>query len=326
MKVLDLFSGIGGFSLGLQRAGMETVAFCEIDPFCRKVLHKHWPRAPIHDDIRTLQGTEFGPIDVICGGFPCQPFSLAGKQKGKNDDRHLWPEMLRVIAQARPTWVIAENVTGIIGMVLDDVLTDLENEGYTSRTLNIPACGVDAPHRRERIWIIAHSNKGLRGQGSAEQPERQDVNRVCEGSISDTNCELIRNQSGRGPGSERKSSPELGNNGQTQPLADPNCGKRKPGPKHSRRETRRNISQRDIKAGSLANTDSKRESQSEGIKQQSRRRTSNGSKQPRAEWPTEPGVGRVVNGLPGRVDRIKGLGNAVVPQIPEIIGRAIMEN
>ena len=131
MRVLDLFSGIGGFSLGLERAGMETVAFCEIEEFPRKVLAKHWPGVPIHKDIRDLKGDAIGPVDLICGGYPCQPFSTAGKRRGKEDDRHLWPEYLRLIREIRPTWVIGENVAGHISMGLDQVLADLEGEGYT---------------------------------------------------------------------------------------------------------------------------------------------------------------------------------------------------
>ena len=166
MRVLDLFSGIGGFSLGLQRAGMQTVAFCEIDPFCRQVLQKRWPEVPIFEDIFKLTKAELvkagvmgdaKPIDIICGGFPCQPFSVAGKQRGKRDDRYLWPEMLRVISEVRPRWIVCENVPGIIKLALDDVLSDLESLGYTCQTFNIPACAVDAPHKRDRIWIVAHT-------------------------------------------------------------------------------------------------------------------------------------------------------------------------
>ena len=147
MRVLDLFSGIGGFSLGLESAGMETVAFCEQDKFCQKVLAHHWPDLPIHSDITELNGYEYrGAVELICGGFPCQPFSVAGKRRGKEDDRALWPEMLRVIREVAPRWVIGENVSGIIAMELDQVLFDLESEGYTCWTFVIPACAVDAHH------------------------------------------------------------------------------------------------------------------------------------------------------------------------------------
>lgn len=233
LKVLDLFSGIGGFSLGLERAGMETVAFCEIDKFCQKVLKKHWPGVEIFEDITKLDGKQFnGAIDVVCGGFPCQPYSVAGKQKAEKDSRHLWPEMLRIIREAKPTWVIGENVKGIIKLGLDTVCKDLEAEGYTIRLFNIPACGVGAPHRRERIWIVAYTN-----------------NIGCEGS----ECEAI----------------------QRQPI------------------------------------------QSWEFK--------GGYQEWRDGWPiSAPKVCGVANGIPNRTHRLRALGNAVVPQIPEIIGRAIM--
>jgi DNA (cytosine-5)-methyltransferase 1 len=161
-SVLDLFSGIGGFSLGLERAGFHTAAFCEIDPYCRAVLAKHWPGVPCFEDIRTIDASrlgELGRIDLICGGFPCQPFSVAGERRAQNDDRHLWPEMRRVIALARPAWVVGENVTGLITLALDDVLADLEGLGYTARPFVIPACAVGAPHRRERVFIVAHAQR-----------------------------------------------------------------------------------------------------------------------------------------------------------------------
>ena len=158
LRVLDLFSGIGGFSLGLERTGgFETVAFCEIEEFPRKVLAKHWPGVPIHSDIRQLKGTEIGSVDVVCGGYPCQPFSVAGQRQGQADDRHLWPEMYRLVDELRPAWVVGENVAGHISMGLDDVLSDLEAIGYTCRTFIIPACAVDAQHRRDRCWIVANS-------------------------------------------------------------------------------------------------------------------------------------------------------------------------
>jgi DNA-cytosine methyltransferase len=158
MKVLDLFSGIGGFSLGLERAGMSTVAMCEKDPYCRKILAKHWPDLTIHEDIRNLDGKRYAEsIDLVCGGFPCQPFSVAGKRKGTNDDRHLWPEMLRVIKESRPRWVIGENVFGFVNMALDDVQADLEREHYEVRKFVLPAVAVDAKHRRDRIFVVGYA-------------------------------------------------------------------------------------------------------------------------------------------------------------------------
>lgn len=178
LRILDLFSGIGGFSLGLERAGMKTVAFCEIDPFCRKVLRKHWPDVPIYEDIRglnaeRLQKDGIWPIDVICGGFPCQPNSLAGRKRGAADHRDLWPEMCRIIEETRPRWVIGENVANFANMAFTRTKLDLEGRGYEVWPLVIPACAIGALHRRDRVWIIAHA-AGLRLEtpGQKQQTKR----------------------------------------------------------------------------------------------------------------------------------------------------------
>ena len=160
LKILDLFSGIGGFSLGLEATGhFETAAFCEIDPYCKQVLKKHWPDVPIFDDIRQLKGTDIGTIDIITGGYPCQPFSVAGKQKAEQDPRHLWPEYFRLIQELKPTWVIGENVSGHIKLGLDSVLEDLASEGYSTRTFSISAASIGANHKRERVWTVAYSSR-----------------------------------------------------------------------------------------------------------------------------------------------------------------------
>ena len=290
MQVLDLFSGIGGFSLGLKRAGMETIGFCEIDPFCRKVLAKHWPDVTIHTDIRRLDGKDYkGRAEIICGGFPCQPFSQAGKRRGTEDDRHLWPEMLRVISEVRPTWVIGENVIGFVKMELDSVLSDLEGEGYQTRAFIIPACGIDAPHKRDRVWIIAHANS----EGESDGPVNE------------------------GP---RPRQLEL--------MADPDSGFS-------------SVTQQAVQAGRTT-TNSGGEDVAHSESERVQRLWSSGEQKPHtyggqklslcgserprpAYWEAEPGMGRVVDGIPNRVDRIKGLGNAVVPMVVEVIGNAIME-
>lgn len=160
MRMLDLFSGIGGFTLAASwvwQDDLEIVSFCEIDSYCQKVLKKHWPDVPIVSDIKTMNGQDFGAIDILTGGFPCQPFSVAGQQRGKDDDRYLWPEMFRIIKESRPRWIIGENVTGIINLALDEVLSSLESEGYETQAFIIPACGKDAPHRRDRVWIVGYT-------------------------------------------------------------------------------------------------------------------------------------------------------------------------
>lgn len=160
VKHLDLFSGIGGFALAAQMVGgIETVAFCEIDPWARRVLNKNFPSVPIHDDVKTLNPKNYGTIDLITGGYPCQPFSLSGKRKGADDDRHLWPEVRRTIAAARPRWVLCENVTGHITMGLDEVLDDLASLGYSAEAIVLPACSVGNWHRRDRVWIIAYDSR-----------------------------------------------------------------------------------------------------------------------------------------------------------------------
>ena len=183
---LSLFSGIGGLDLAAEMAGFKTVGQCEWADFQTKVLEKHWPDVPRWRDIRTLTGDSFyertglRTVDVISGGFPCQPFSLAGKREGKDDDRYLWPEMLRVIRELKPTWIIGENVPGIVNLALDTVLSDLENEGYSAQPFIIPACGVDAPHRRDRVAIVAYSCSRSRMWGNGSNADNATVSETRE--------------------------------------------------------------------------------------------------------------------------------------------------
>lgn len=157
---LDLFSGIGGFALACRWNNIQTVGFVEYEDYPRRVLSRQFPGVPLFGDIHDFDATPFRGVDLLTGGYPCQPFSQAGKRKGKEDDRHLWPEMFRVVTQARPSWVLAENVAGHINLGLDEVLLDLESEGYTCRTVMVPACAKNALHRRDRVWIIAKRNAG----------------------------------------------------------------------------------------------------------------------------------------------------------------------
>lgn len=165
---LDLFSGIGGFALAANLAGFKTIGFCEKDNYCQKILKKHWPDIAINDDIKTFSASKYLGVDLLTGGFPCQPYSLAGTQQN-DDDRKLWPEMLRVIQECQPTWIIGENVPGIINLALDGIITDLEKEGYEVQSFIIPACAVNAPHKRDRVWIVAHTKRErLQGQHGHE--------------------------------------------------------------------------------------------------------------------------------------------------------------
>ena len=162
----SLFSGIGGFDLAARWMGWENAFHVERDPFCRQVLTHHFPKSKSYDDIKEFDATPFrGRVQIISGGFPCQPFSAAGKRGGTSDDRYLWPQMFRVVREARPTWVVAENVRGLLswndGMVLDTVCSDLEGEGYEVFPTVLPAAGVNAPHRRDRIWIVATNASGM---------------------------------------------------------------------------------------------------------------------------------------------------------------------
>ena len=319
MKVLDLFSGIGGFSLGLERAGMETIAFCEIDKFCQKVLKKHWPDIMLHDDITKLDGKEYaGAVDLVCGGYPCQPFSVAGKQKGNKDARHLWPEMFRIIKDAKPRWVIAENVEGHIKLGLDAVLDDLESEGYACWTFIIPACAVGAPHQRNRVWIIANlkSEQSRRLCGQQLQPD------IAPDSISDAQYD------GQSAATELRGDEKASNNwrAQEQNEAREFKGTIKSSYVPSLQRSNEGGKWRDASNCERERTQRQQQESLQGFKEFSwcEGIRSVEDLRGRQDIP-EPLICRGDDGIPNRSHRIKALGNAVVPQIPEIIGRAIME-
>ena len=273
LKHLDLFSGIGGFSLGLEATGgFETVAFCDYDSYCQKILRKHWPWVTIYDDIKELNHEKLNSnghtkIDIITGGYPCQPFSVAGRQQGEKDPRHVWPEYFRLIKELRPTWIIGENVSGHVKLGLDTVLENLESEGYSARTFSISASSIGANHQRERIWIVANSGCSW-GSGSEFQ-------RKNENEIKKENANQF----------ERSSSSSQSN---------------------------------------MVYSDSERlekwESIGENFSQEYQ--TLIGADW----WSIEPDVGRVANGVPKRVDRLKSLGNSLVPHIPYYIGMSILQN
>lgn len=211
MRHLDLFSGIGGFALATEMVwdDMEHI-FCDNDPFSQAILKKHWPNAPTHGDIRELKGEELGPIDLLTGGFPCQPFSAAGSRRGTQDDRHLWPEMLRVIREVKPSFVLGENVYGFTtwdgGVVLEGVCTDLEAEGYEVFPFIIPACSINAPHRRDRVWIVAHATSARDSGRPAEvyqEKRRQEWELLAERPDTDN---LRVPTDSKSTGSERRST------------------------------------------------------------------------------------------------------------------------
>jgi len=309
LKVLDLFSGIGGFTLGLDSTNFfETVKFVEKDKYCQKVLQKNFPNIPIEEDIKNVKGKE-GEADVICGGFPCQPFSVAGKQKGTSDDRHLWPEMFRLIREIKPQFVIGENVKNIIniqdGVVFETVCTDLESEGYEVQPFNIPAAGVGAPHRRERVWIVAYVERN--GQLASKEREgiKETISKKQKGSNHSFDTERASYISTTKTNVANTKSIEsyVGEHGKHQ--------EERSGQGEIRGENSHD-----------ANTYSKR---LERFRTEHELRNSEKEKQTSGNswWSVEPNVGRVANGVPGRVHRLKGLGNAIVPQIAKEIGLAI---
>jgi len=175
MKFISLFAGIGGLDLGLERAGMECVAQVEIDDFCQKVLTKHWANVPKFKDVRDVGKHNLPTADLICGGFPCQPHSYAGKRRGKADDRNLWGEYLRIIDELEPQYIVGENVPGLITTILDEILSDLETRDYTCQTFVIPAGAFNAPHWRDRVWIIAHSNRNRDGGREGQIRETNEI-------------------------------------------------------------------------------------------------------------------------------------------------------
>ncbi len=309
-RVLDLFSGIGGFTLGLERTGgFKTVAFCEIEPFCQRVLAKHWPWVPCYHDVRTLTAERLAAdgisVDVICGGFPCQDISLAGKGAGLEGERSgLWSEIARLSGELRPRYVIVENVAGLLGRGLDKVLGDLAALGFDAEWHCIPASAVGAPHRRDRLWLVAYAVITER------RPRATSCRRV-EGALS-----VLQGQ--EGPSRSWASG---------QDVADAHS-QRKLQPEGRKQDERGWISNgcEDMADADGAGLSERRqagksEGQGQAIWQMA---FAQSERCGRAWWTSEPDVGRVANGVPSRVDRLRALGNAVVPQIPELIGHAIL--
>lgn len=287
----SLFAGIGGFDLGFERAGMRCEWQVEIDPYCQRVLAKHWPDVRRWDDVRTFPPAGDWGVDVICGGFPCQDISNAGKQAGiEGQQSGLWREFARIIGEIRPRIVVVENVAALLGRGMGRVLGDLSALGFDAEWDVIPAVAVGAPHRRERVWITANAN-GCE-QGRRQQPERGANKRDADTS---------------GDGPQRKLANSNGKHGRT------GRARRLTG-NHSR-----NAEQAQRQAMGYA-IRSRLE-----VRQMQEALYEFAATVGASQWATEPNVGRVADGIPARVDRLRGLGNAVVPQVAEWIGRRILE-
>jgi DNA-cytosine methyltransferase len=408
LKILDLFSGLGGFSLGLERTGsFETVAFCDNDKYSKLVLQKHWKGVKIYNDVKEItkekfiaDGIQFP--DIITGGFPCQPFSVAGKQAGTDDDRHLWPVMFRIIQEFTPRWVIGENVKGLTniqdGVVFETVCTDLEGEGYEVRTFNIPAAGVGAPHRRERLWIVAHRKESMvntddvrleQHNETKEEPSWWRTSTTFEptSDVADTISNDKGREISRSDEEERGIQEEHRQDDSSARLTSRTSSIRQTYNGHedmedSRRtlqqgtelreknedEVREGYANQHQRSGStsesnvantyarlsdgtyeevqsrgqtsdtssegstdVANTESSNRHDNEAVTRDGGSSTQevfgNGSSVSGegSWWNVEPDVGRVAHGIPGRVYRLKGLGNSIVPKIAEEIGKAIIK-
>ena len=278
MRVGSLFSGIGGLDLGLERAGMEIVWQVEVNEWCRRVLERHWPDVGRFSDVRELTRKQLAPVDVICGGFPCQPVSHAGRRAGESDSRWLWPEFHRIICEVKPRWVLVENVPGLRsvddGRLFGGILRDLAEAGYDAVWFDLSAADVGAPHLRYRVFIVAYTDderpQGRERRVLQERPRKLSVG---SGSALVANTQGIAGQDGQA---------EAQRQGRLAGSSDTNADSESPfRPPITREECH--------------------------------------------PWTVEPDVGRVATRISSRVDRLRGLGNAVVPQVAEVIGRWIME-
>ena len=296
----SLFSGIGGFDLAAEWMGWNNIFSCEKDDKANAVLNKRFPNVTHYRDIFKLDAKQYeGQIDIITGGFPCQPFSLAGKRRGSEDDRYLWPQMLRIIREIKPTYVVGENVFGLTNMengkTFDTIWTSLENEGYTVESFILPASAVQAWHRRDRVWIIAYSH---------DTRERASTCRIKRERQKDKQRREIKSQS------KFSGYCENGNDTNSKRSDEPReCDER------SRQGEHRGLGSKQDDT----DTDGKR-SQKQGQSRGSMHKEQNSQRQINRAyddsiWTAEPNVGRVADGVPGRVDRLKQLGNAIVPQV-----------
>jgi DNA (cytosine-5)-methyltransferase 1 len=313
LRHVDLCSGIGGFSLGFEWAGLsQPVLFCDTEQWCRQVLKKHWPDVPIEKDVKELANdpTRIPDCDIITAGYPCQPFSQAGQRKGEADDRHIWPYIREIVALKRPLWCVFENVHGHIALGLDKVLADLEAEGYASRAFVLPACGVDANHRRDRVFIIA----AIVGDPDCSEQQRNlqtAIQRWWEQRL-EAGREAVADPTGTG--GETRRTDRMGDE-------DRSSGDKVQPESPSSEINVADTDQQRPQGWLPGRSDQERQSV-DGYAGRSRPI----HQQPREDWwVTEPAVGRVAHGIPKRVDRLRGLGNAIVPQIAMRIGLTIKQ-
>lgn len=281
MKYGSLFSGAGLGDFGFEMAGFDVAWQVENNPYARKILDLRWPEVKKYDDIKAVKTEELATVDLITGGFPCQPFSFAGKRRGDQDDRHLWPEMLRIIKGVRPRWIVAENVPGIINLALDAVCADLEAEEYQVWPVVFPSHALGAWHKRDRLWVVAYSGHDRRSSELGEQQEERpkEFNSSSKTDVADT-----QGAERQGSGDSRQGWDGLTNSGV---MDNSNSG-------------RHGIQEEQIRTGRDGTIYTN-------------------------WWQAEPSVGRVVNGCPSRVDRLKCLGNGQTPCSTYAIGKWILE-
>jgi len=331
LKLLDLFSGIGGFSLGLESTGQfETIAFVEKDEFCQKVLKKNFNNIPIESEVRNVKGDRYA-ADIITGGFPCQPFSVAGKRKGTDDDRYLWDETIRVIRECKPRWFIGENVEGIIniqqGVVLRQVCDDLEKEGFKVQCLVIPASGIGAWHQRKRVWIIAHSNSNRdRHEITRSNGKKKEIQREYRKENSST-WKFIRTDTNEDATNSQRMGWKEGSKKSKEFKGEAASNK-----------FNNSIKGQSIRESSLSmdvpNTGTKglqgHNNEQELSKQKLRFTPYKNDEGGKTWWETQSSLFGVPNGLSyeldkDRANRIKSLGNSIVPLIARELGLAIIK-
>ena len=337
LSVGSLFTGIGGLDLGLERAGMTVRWQVERDPWCQRVLAKHWPDVPRYKNVEDV-GVDLEPVDLICGGFPCQPVSQAGHQKGTDDDRWLWPEFQRIVGLLRPRYVLVENVTGLFtangGHAFGEVIGSLADSGYDCEWSVLSAADVGAPHLRKRVWIVAHAesvngewaepegNRGWRSQKTARDSG--------ESRVTLAHADRDRRHAIHGgelvSDEKRKHTSSITRRTNQQSRFDCNGGVAHAD--HDGLEGRKLLPNRPSEraVGTSGMADANVEVQPSRTFYADEGASLSEFTSGHQWWSIEPDVGRVAHGIPKRVDRLRGLGNAVVPQCVEWIGRRIMEH